>query len=505
MAEISGATGIMGIPIPERDVKFARMAAQLGLVTSDRVREALELYRRYQAAGGEVPSIPRIMVAKGYIPRDTAVELLRQIAQGSGTMASVPAASIGTAGEAVLKARPASAHPAQPTISPPAPAPVLGGGLIPLAGTPGTDVPAVGPAQSLPSNRLADRADAPSQWPAGVQKGRLLAKAVPAAPAAPEATEQGGASAGISDDDKLAGYGATVLRYDIKGYKILEVVGEGSMGIVYRAHQISMDRIVALKVLPPSKTKDHKFVQQFLTEARNIGKLNHPNLVRVHEVGRSGDVFYYSMEYIDGLTLGEVMDECEGGRLEPRRAVNIMMQIAAALDHGHKMGMVHREIRPESIMILEGDVAKLSELGLTKDESARFLEGENPQYVAPEQLKGAEADTRTDIYSLGCVFFHALTGEPPFGIGGPKEILGRRLLAEVPDPKAVNENLPDDLVAVIRRMMAKDPGDRYQSPAELLEDLKRLTLAPPAAQRPTTKGLGRVARRYRGGLRRRRR
>jgi serine/threonine-protein kinase len=399
----------MGTPLPPQEIKFAQLAVKLQYVSQDQVRSSLELYRRYQAAGGDVPSIPRILVQKGYLARDRAEILLRHLLKGE-----------------------------------PLPAP-------------GTPSPAL---------------------------------AVPA-PTSGEVPAEGSAPASASGDDQavlLQGLGATVLRGEIKGYKILQVVGEGSMGTVYRAHQISMDRIVALKVL--TQTKNQAFVEQFLTEARNAGRLNHPNLIRVHEVGRSGTLYYYSMEYVDGLTLGELMDEFEGGRLDPKRAANIFLQIAAALDHGYRMNIIHREIRPKSIMITEGDQAKLDGLGLTKDEVTRFLSGENAHYVSPEQAKGQPADTRSDVYSLGCCMYHALTGEPPFtGTGGPKEILGRRLITDVPDPRQVNPSIPPDLATVCMTMMARDTKSRYQTPAELMDALKKVSFGPPAgAARPGTKG-----------------
>ena len=278
----------------------------------------------------------------------------------------------------------------------------------------------------------------------------------------------------------IQGLGATVLRKelkDIKGYKITEVIGEGSMGIVYKAHQISMDRTVALKVLPAEKTKDQRFVEEFLTEARNTGRLNHPNLIRVHEVGKSGETYYYSMEYVDGQRLDEWMDECEGGRLEPREAVKVFIQIAAALDYGFRAKVIHREIRPNSVLVGDDGQAKLSELGLTKDEHTRFLDGENAYYVAPEQAKGMNATTQADIYSLGCCLFHCLTGEPPFQGGSPKEVLSRRLIAVTPDPRELNPDVPADLANVVMKMMARDLKERCQTPAEVAEALKRVQFA----------------------------
>lgn len=431
----------MGSPIPDRDVRFAQLAVQLGFCQSDQVRGSLEEYRKYQAAGGETPSIPRILVQQGHMSRPHAEILLRHLIRGEPLpQMAAPA--------------PAPVAQPQPIAAPQPPAPVS--------------------AALEPDPRTSS----------GVQEVPNLVS---------------------EEDDRetlLKGLGATVLRGEIKGYKILEVIGEGSMGVVYRAHQISMDRGVALKVLPASKTKDQRFVERFLTEARNAGRLNHPNLIRVHEVGKSGDLYYYSMEYVEGLTLGELMDEFEGGRLDAKRVVSVFTQVTAALDHGFRMGIIHREIRPNAIMITEGDQAKLHDLGLTKDEGSRFLEGENAYYVSPEQAKGAEADTRSDLYSLGCCVYHALTGEPPFQGGGPKEILGRRLLTEPPDPSEVNTDVPVELAAICMKMMARDPNNRFQTPAELMEAMRQVTLASPAAtQRATTRGGAGVAPRAPAGRR----
>lgn len=413
----------MGTPIPPRDIKLAQLAVQLHYVTAEQVRGCLELYRRYQGSGGEVPSIPRILVGKGFLSRANAEGLLRHLIAGE------PLPAAGGAG----------------AVAAPAPAAV-----------------------ALPD----------------------LAAPPPASEPEPAADEEAPAPLDEGDDREmlLKGLGATVLRGEIKGYKILEVIGEGSMGVVYRAHQISMDRIVALKVLPPERTKDTEFVRQFLDEARNAGRLNHPNLIRVHEVGQYKGLYYYSMEYVDGLTLGEMMDEFEGGRLDSKRAVNIFAQVAAALDHGFRSGIIHREIRPDTIWITEGDQAKLDGLGLTKDEASRFLEGENAYYVSPEQVRGSDADTRTDIFSLGCCIYHCLTGEPPYQGGGPKEILGRRLLMDPPDPSEDNTDVPRELAQIVMKMMARDLQQRFQTPGEVMEALKKVMFgSPTGAQRPTTK------------------
>lgn len=403
--------------IPDKEVQFAQLAVQQRFIVPEQVRSALELYRRYQAAGGEVPSMPRILVGKGWLEREKAEILLRHLIRGEplpGTAARKP--------------------------SPP-------------AGIPGLDASEF------------EELDEIGLEPPG------SAIDLPASPAEP--TEEDERAAYIK------GMGALAVRKDlVKGYQILQVVGEGSMGTVYRAHQNSMDRTVALKVLQAEKTKDEEFVKSFLAEARNAGKINHPNVIRVHEVSMSGDVYYYSMEFVEGQRLDEWADEQEGGRLDPKQAVKIFTQIAGALDSGLRAGVIHREIRPNAIMICDDGQAKLADLGLTRGEETRFLDGENAYYVAPEQAEGKPVDTRADVYSLGCCLFHCLTGEPPFEGGAPKDVLNRRLEVPTPDPRKLHPEIPQELAKVVMKMMARDPVQRYQTPAETAEALKQVSFAP---------------------------
>ena len=406
--------------IPDDQVQFAQLAVKQRYIQPEQVRSALELYRRYQAAGGEVPSIPRILVGKGWLERQKAEIILRHIL----------------------------AHAPLPPPLPRDQAPLPG-----RAG-PGTGTP----------QAAERRPDETGELPAGALQASPL----------------------VDDREALRkGMGALAVRKDlVKGYKILHVKGEGSMGTVYRAHQLSMDRTVALKVLPPERTRDQRFVEEFLSEARNAGRLNHPNLIHVHEVNKSGDVYYYSMEYIEGVRLDEWMDECEGGRVDPKRAAQVFIQVAGALDYGFRAGVIHREIRLNSIMVCEDGQAKLADLGLTKGEQTRFLDGENAAYVAPEQVTNDPVDTRTDIYCLGCCLFHCLTGETPFEGSSPKEVLYRRLTTPTPNPLDYNPNLPPDLAKVVMKMMARHQGDRYQSPGEVAEALKSVNFAASVRRKP---------------------
>lgn len=421
--------------IPDDQVQFAQLAVKQRFLVPEQVRAALDLYRRYQAAGGDVPSIPRILVGKGWLDRQRAEMLLRHLIKGEPL--------------ATVQAPAASARSTPSTGVAHAAASGSSGGLQP------SDFDVLDELGLEPPGSAVD-----------------LPVAQPVAEDDPQ--------------ELLKGMGARVVKSKdlIKGYKILDVLGEGSMGIMYQAHQISMDRTVALKVLPEDKTRDQSFVEDFLAEARNAGRLNHPNLIRVHEVARSGDVYYYSMEYIEGQRLDEWMDECEGGRLEPKRAVVIFAQVAQALDYGFRAGVIHREIRPNSIMVNVDGQSKLADLGLTKGEEQRFLDGENAYYVAPEQVKGSPVDTRADIYSLGCCLFHCLTGERPFEGGAPKEVLQRRLGAPPPDAHEFNPAISPELAKVVMRMMAGDPAERYQTPAEAADALKKVNLNAPILKKP---------------------
>jgi serine/threonine-protein kinase len=149
--------------------------------------------------------------------------------------------------------------------------------------------------------------------------------------------------------------------------------------------------------------------------------------------------------------------------------------------------VIHREIRPNEIMVSDDAQAKLADLGLTKDEHTRFLDGENAYYVAPEQIRTRDVDTRADIYSLGCCLFHCMTGEPPFEGGGPKDVLQRRLTAPVPNAQELNPEVPAELASIVMKMMARDAKDRYQTPAEVADALKKVQLTPPTrGVKPTT-------------------
>jgi serine/threonine-protein kinase len=265
----------------------------------------------------------------------------------------------------------------------------------------------------------------------------------------------------------------------IQGYKILTKIGQGAMGSIYKALQISMDRIVAIKVLSPKYAQNEKFRERFLREARAVARLNHPNIIQGIDVGESNGIHYFAMEYIDGPTVGELLKR--GGALDEKRALHIVIQIARALQHAFNHGIIHRDIKPDNIMLTREGVAKLCDLGLAKLPAA---EGDpsgtrpgasmgTPYYIAPEQARGEQnVDTRADIYSLGASFYHMVVGDVPFPGQSAADVISKHLTEPVTPPRARNPLVSPALDWTIVKMMQKTREDRYQTPSELLRDLE---------------------------------
>jgi serine/threonine-protein kinase len=284
---------------------------------------------------------------------------------------------------------------------------------------------------------------------------------------------------------KLQVQGGASTRIVIPGYEILSRIGQGAMGSVYKARQISMDRIVAIKVLSSKYSRDKSFVDRFVREARAVARLNHENIIAGFDVGESGGVHYFVMEYVDGIPVSGILRK--QGRLDERRCLEIGLQMSRALSHAHKNGIVHRDVKPENIMITTAGVAKLCDLGLAKqakDDAGHTMDGMSvgtPNYISPEQARGEEKiDIRTDVYSLGASLYHMATGTTPFS-GANAMVVMTKHVTEFPDPpKKRNPSLSEGFNSLVTKMMEKRREDRYQDPDQLVAEMERLLRGEPA-------------------------
>ena len=266
----------------------------------------------------------------------------------------------------------------------------------------------------------------------------------------------------------------------IAGYEVVEQLASGGMGVVYRARQLTLDRVVALKVLHPRLVADPKFVERFEREARAAGALNHVNIVHVHDAGQAEGTWYYAMEYVDGPTAAEELRA--RGAMPAERVVDIIAQVAQALAFAHQQGIIHRDVKPENIMLASDSVAKLADFGLARSvetdapDVERGADGKlrvwgTPSYMAPEVALGKEADPRSDLYSLGAAMFHMLTGRVPFTGATAADVLNKHVSARVPDLQTYNPNVARELNPLVERLMAKTRDRRYQTAQEFLADL----------------------------------
>ncbi len=254
-------------------------------------------------------------------------------------------------------------------------------------------------------------------------------------------------------------------------------LGKGGMGIVLLATEMSLQRQVALKVLPLSMNSDDTFCQRFLVEARAAAALNHPNIVRVYAVGRDAETgrLYLSMEYIEGQTLDEVMGQNE--RLSFGNIIHVARSVASGLEHAWDHKIVHRDIKPNNIMLGARKHVTILDFGLAKVRhtgSGLTMPGViigSPEYMSPEQSEGNELDVRSDLYSLGVVMYEMLGGDKPFASNTPAGLIHLHAFANPRSIRAARENVPQELEDVLCRLLAKNPADRYESPAALIADL----------------------------------
>jgi len=268
-----------------------------------------------------------------------------------------------------------------------------------------------------------------------------------------------------------------VAAHQIPGYQILGKIGAGAMAIVYKARQLSLNRIVAIKVLPKRFSENREYVERFYKEGQAAAKLNHSNIVQAFDVGEAGGYHYFVMEYVEGKTL---FDDLSAGKVFAEdQALDIIIQLARALHHAHSCGLIHRDIKPKNIMINNAGVVKLADMGLARAtadiEAAQSEAGKaygTPYYIAPEQIRGQiDIDGRADIYGLGATFYHMVTGRVPFMAEDPSDVMRKHLREQLIPPDHINTSLSAGISEVIEVMMAKKKEDRYSNVDELLADL----------------------------------
>jgi serine/threonine-protein kinase len=275
-------------------------------------------------------------------------------------------------------------------------------------------------------------------------------------------------------------------RNIIEGYELLKKLGEGGMGGVFLAREKSSGRHVAIKVLRMQLARDEEYVTRLAREAKLAAKLEHPNIVRAFETGESNGQHYLVMDYVDGKTLSDVLKT--RGLLKEKEALGMILQVSRALACAHIEGIVHRDIKPDNIMLTADGTAKLADLGLAKkvdSETALTQTGTTmgtPDYMSPEQARGEkDLDTRSDIYSLGATLFHLVTGRPPFEGPSPGVVIAKRLTELPPSPSEINFKISAACSRMIDRMISPQRDDRQQTPQELIIEIERVLAGDPSA------------------------
>ncbi|MBZ0238992.1 MAG: serine/threonine protein kinase, partial [Deltaproteobacteria bacterium] len=263
-------------------------------------------------------------------------------------------------------------------------------------------------------------------------------------------------------------------------YEILARIGEGGMGVVYKAKQVSIDRVIAIKVLNPQMAADQQWVQRFANEARACSRLQHPNTIRMFDFGQSQDGRYFlTMEFLDGQVLRTAIQQ---GPMAPNRVAKILIQCCASLAEAHAIGIIHRDIKPDNVFLLNmagsPDFVKLLDFSVAKllQENDRMKTQAGvvfgtPQYMSPEQGRGLPLDARSDLYALGILGYEMLTGRVPFNDDNPMTVLQMHLRSELPP---LPPNVSPGIASVVRKALEKDPARRYQSAGEMMQHCQQV-------------------------------
>ena len=266
-----------------------------------------------------------------------------------------------------------------------------------------------------------------------------------------------------------------VVGSELAGYQIEALIGRGGMGAVYRAEELTLGRKVALKVIAPELGGDSRFRERFLRESRIAASLDHPHIVPIFKAGDEDGALFLAMRYVEGTDLAKLLRE--GGALAPRRAIDLLEQVAEALDAAHEKGLVHRDVKPSNVLVAVAggkEHCYLADFGLTKRTGS--LSGISApgdvvgtlEYVAPEQITGGDVETRADLYSLGCVLYECLTGQPPFPRATDVALLWAHVHEEPKRASEIRPELPKAIDGVFGRALAKEPERRFETAGELV-------------------------------------
>jgi serine/threonine protein kinase len=292
---------------------------------------------------------------------------------------------------------------------------------------------------------------------------------------APTVISKAGPPGAVRAEDQ---FGSGLRGRRLAHFELIEPIGVGGMAAVIRARDTQLDRLVALKILPPEMAADPENVRRFHQEARSAARLDHENIARVFFCGEDQRLHFIAFEFVEGENLRTILEK--RGRLPVGEALHYMLQVAAGLAHAARRGVVHRDIKPSNIIITPNGRAKLVDMGLARSLDPRQDQGLTQSgvtlgtfdYISPEQaLEPRDADVRSDIYSLGCTFYHMLTGQPPVPEGTAAKKLHHHQHVKPPDPRQFVPDLPDEVAIILDRMMAKNPKDRYQTPEHLVHHL----------------------------------
>jgi eukaryotic-like serine/threonine-protein kinase len=334
----------------------------------------------------------------------------------------------------------------------------------------------------------------PPRAPAGLCPKCLLGQAVQAGV---ECAQAGQSAAGPSE-----GALADTCTGRFGDYELIEEIAHGGMGVVYRARQVSLNRTVAVKLMRAGPFASKEFVHRFRTEAAAAAVLQHPNIVAVHEVGVHEGQQFFSMDYVAGQNLAQIVHD---GPLVPNRAARYVQKIAQAIQHAHDSGILHRDLKPSNVIIDVHDEPRITDFGLAKfvlpasggqgaaegtaEESGATLSGQvigTPAYMPPEQASGNRGAVKawSDVYSLGAILYHLLTGRAPFAAGSLEETLDQVLHQDPPSVRLLNPAVPRDLETICLKCLEKEPGRRYARAQLLAEELGRYLNKEPIQARP---------------------